>query len=69
MARASLAGVDGWRMDLASQLVIYEIVSTYYSHPYAWGEIGFPGPRFPRIYARTTRVNPGEAEEAPQDAA
>lgn len=47
----------------AWSLVLAEFVTHYYAHPYAWNEIGFGGPKFPRIYARPARDNPGEAEE------
>lgn len=44
-------------------LVVTEFATHYYAHPSAWSEIGFGGPKFPRIYARPMRENPGEAEE------
>lgn len=47
-----------WRMALEG------FVGEYYAHPYAWSEIGFGGPKFPRIYARTMRDNPDEPQEA-----
>ena len=28
------------------------ILSAFYSHPWAWNEIGFGGPAYPRGYAR-----------------
>jgi hypothetical protein len=41
-------------------------LSTFYSHPWAWNEIGFGGPAYPRGYSR---LGPGmreawEGEEA-----
>jgi Gluconate 2-dehydrogenase subunit 3 len=32
-------------------VALRQIVGTYYAHPYAWDEIGFGGPAFPRGYA------------------
>jgi hypothetical protein len=28
------------------------VLSAFYSHPWAWNEIGFGGPAYPRGYAR-----------------
>lgn len=33
-------------------LVIQDCVEMYYSHPFAWDEIGFGGPAYPRAYMR-----------------
>ena len=33
-------------------LVIQDCVEMYYSHPFAWDEIGFGGPAYPRAYIR-----------------
>jgi hypothetical protein len=37
---------------LAWQVVTRMIVSAFYAHPWAWNEIGFGGPAYPRGYAR-----------------
>ncbi|HEX2909306.1 MAG TPA: gluconate 2-dehydrogenase subunit 3 family protein [Chloroflexia bacterium] len=34
------------------QLLVQDAVDAYYSHPYAWDEIGFGGPAYPRGYMR-----------------
>ncbi len=34
------------------QLLVGDCVSGYYSHPWAWDEIGFGGPAYPRAYMR-----------------
>jgi hypothetical protein len=43
-------------------------LSEFYSHPWAWNEIGFGGPAYPRGYMRLQPGKPGrepyEAEEA-----
>ena len=33
-------------------LLVQDAVSAYYAHPYAWDEIGFGGPAYPRGYMR-----------------
>lgn len=40
-------------------LLVQDAAEAYYSHPYAWDEIGFGGPAYPRAYMRLER---GEAE-------
>ena len=55
---------DGLPPARAWQLVLAEMVTHYYAHPYAWSEIGFGGPKFPRIYPRPARDNEDEAQEA-----
>ncbi len=40
-------------------LLMHDAARAYYSHPYAWDEIGFGGPAYPRGYMRLTH---GEAE-------
>jgi hypothetical protein len=36
----------------AYSVVMRAILSAFYSHPWAWNEIGFGGPAYPRGYAR-----------------
>lgn len=38
--------------DLAFSVLMRAVLSTFYSHPWAWNEIGFGGPAYPRGYAR-----------------
>ncbi|MGH9477268.1 MAG: gluconate 2-dehydrogenase subunit 3 family protein [Terriglobales bacterium] len=40
-------------------LLVTDVVQVYYAHPWAWDEIGFGGPAYPRGYMRLER---GEAE-------
>jgi hypothetical protein len=46
-------------------LLISDCVDAYYSHPWAWDEIGFGGPAYPRAYMRLERgeAEPWESEE------
>lgn len=56
------AGHDYWeQMSVLHfwQLLVQDCIEAYYAHPYAWDEIGFGGPAYPRGYMRLTR---GEAE-------
>jgi hypothetical protein len=41
------------------QLILHDAIDAYYAHPWAWDEIGFGGPAYPRAY---TRLERGEAE-------
>lgn len=52
-----------------SKHVLDDISKTYYSHPFAWSEIGFGGPANPRGYARlyTGRRDAWEAIELHPD--
>ena len=49
-----------------TQRVLPDISGAYYSHPYAWNEIGFGGPANPRGYVRMyyDRRDPWEPAEA-----
>lgn len=40
------------------------ILSGFYSHPWAWNEIGFGGPAYPRGYMRTGALNSTEPHES-----
>ncbi len=46
-------------------LVVQDCVEMYYAHPFAWDEIGFGGPAYPRAYMRLERgeAEPWEVEE------
>lgn len=39
-------------------LLIQDCITVYYSHPWAWDEIGFGGPAYPRAYMRLERGEP-----------
>ena len=40
-------------------MLVQDAAEVYYAHPYAWDEVGFGGPAYPRAYMRLER---GEAE-------
>ncbi|MGH9356279.1 MAG: gluconate 2-dehydrogenase subunit 3 family protein [Terriglobia bacterium] len=46
-------------------LLVTDCAEAYYSHPWAWDEIGFGGPAYPRAYMRLERgeAEPWESEE------
>jgi hypothetical protein len=47
--RLPLKGLDAKR---AWSVVMRAVLGAFYSHPWAWNEIGFGGPAYPRGYAR-----------------
>ena len=49
------AGHDVWQKMSVMRfwmLIMQDAVDAYYAHPYAWDEIGFGGPAYPRGYMR-----------------
>jgi hypothetical protein len=50
---------EGCPVDKAWGVVMRDILSAFYSHPWAWNEIGFGGPAYPRGFAR---LAPGQRE-------
>jgi Gluconate 2-dehydrogenase subunit 3 len=62
------AGFEVWdRMPVHRfwMLLVQDCAGAYYSHPWAWDEIGFGGPAYPRAYTRLERgePEPWECEE------
>lgn len=47
------------------QLIMGDAIDVYFAHPWAWDEIGFGGPAYPRAYMRLERgePEPWEVEE------
>ncbi len=47
------------------QMIMGDAIDSYYAHPWAWDEIGFGGPAYPRAYMRLERgePEPWEVEE------
>jgi gluconate 2-dehydrogenase subunit 3-like protein len=58
----------GLNTSRAWSVVMRAVLSAFYSHPWAWNEIGFGGPAYPRGYMRLQPGRPGrepfEAVEA-----
>ncbi|HEY7302560.1 MAG TPA: gluconate 2-dehydrogenase subunit 3 family protein [Bryobacteraceae bacterium] len=50
-------------------LLVQDCVSVYYAHPWAWNEIGFGGPAYPRAYTRLEGglPEPWEVDEQPYE--
>lgn len=50
-------------------LLMQDAIDAYYAHPYAWDEIGFGGPAYPRGYMRLEggKPEPWEVEEQRYD--
>lgn len=44
--------------------LLHDAAATYYAHPWAWDEIGFGGPAYPRGYMRLERGEPEPWEAA-----
>jgi hypothetical protein len=56
LAAPALAGID---QKLVWKTVTGHAVEAFWSHPWAWNEMGFPGPAYPRGYMR---LGPGQRE-------
>lgn len=50
-------------------LLVQDCAEVYYAHPWAWDEIGFGGPAYPRAYMRLERgqPEPWEVHEQPYE--
>jgi hypothetical protein len=53
----------------AFSLVMRGVLSSFYSHPWAWNEIGFGGPAYPRGYSRFGDPDLQRAEREPWEGA
>src|SRR5579875_1421843 len=53
-------------MDRYWQLLVGDCVAAYYSHPWAWDEIGYGGPAYPRAYTRLENGDPEPWEKDEQ---
>jgi hypothetical protein len=67
LARARLKGGawDALNVQRAFSLVMRYVVEAFYSHPWAWNEIGFGGPAYPRGYSRFGSPHLDAAEREP----
>jgi hypothetical protein len=55
------AAQDLWRcmnVDRFWTMLVSDVVSVYYAHPWAWDEVGFGGPAYPRGYMRLEEGQP-----------
>jgi hypothetical protein len=48
------------------QQIMQDAIDAYYAHPWAWDEIGFGGPAYPRAYVRLEHGEPEPWEVAEQ---
>jgi hypothetical protein len=58
---APLAAHEEWKklsVDRFWTMLVGDVTSVYYSHPWAWDEIGFGGPAYPRGYMRLEEGEP-----------
>ena len=67
-----IAGHDIWaHMSVHRfwQMLMTDAIDAYYAHPWAWDEIGYGGPAYPRAYTRLERgePEPWEVEEQRYD--
>ena len=56
-----LAAKEEWKkmsIDRFWTLLVSDVCGTYYAHPWAWDEIGFGGPAYPRGYMRLEEGEP-----------
>ncbi|GAB3492724.1 gluconate 2-dehydrogenase subunit 3 family protein [Flexivirga lutea] len=56
---------DELDVNLVWKVCMRAILAGFYSHPWAWNEIGFGGPAYPRGYMRTGALNSTEPFERP----
>ena len=61
MSKGELSGGSWDQLDVSTawSVVTRAMLSAFYSHPWAWNEIGFSGPAYPRGYAA---LGPGGVE-------
>ncbi len=59
-----VAAWEGLDVSRVFSVVIRYVCEAFYSHPWAWNEIGFPGPAYPRGYSRfsSPHLRHGETE-------
>jgi Gluconate 2-dehydrogenase subunit 3 len=57
---------DGCPVDKAWGVVMRDILNAFYSHPWAWNEIGFGGPAYPRGFARLAEGQREHWESPPE---
>jgi Gluconate 2-dehydrogenase subunit 3 len=67
LADGSLSGGawDGLDVSRAFSVCMRAILEAFYSHPWAWNEIGYGGPAYPRGYMRLGPIGVREPRERP----
>ncbi|MFC8732894.1 gluconate 2-dehydrogenase subunit 3 family protein [Luteimicrobium sp. NPDC057192] len=67
LADGSLTGGEWDRLDVARawSVCMRAVLAGFYSHPWAWNEIGFGGPAYPRGFMRTGPTSVLEPFEKP----
>jgi hypothetical protein len=67
LAQGNLSEGEWERLDAATawSVVMRAVLSEFYSHPWAWNEIGFAGPAYPRGYMR---LHVGDSGREPYEA-
>jgi len=67
LADGSLTGDEWDRLDVARAWAVCmrAVLAGFYSHPWAWNEIGFGGPAYPRGFMRTGPTSVLEPFEKP----
>ncbi|HEY5382147.1 MAG TPA: gluconate 2-dehydrogenase subunit 3 family protein [Acidobacteriaceae bacterium] len=56
-----LAAIELWKQMNVERfwaLLVSDVVAVYYAHPWAWDEVGFGGPAYPRGYMRLEEGEP-----------
>ena len=67
LAAGSLSGGAWDQLDVARAFAVCmrAILAAFYSHPWAWNEIGYGGPAYPQGYMRLGPVGVLEPHERP----
>ncbi|MGH9101379.1 MAG: gluconate 2-dehydrogenase subunit 3 family protein [Acidimicrobiales bacterium] len=67
LSKGQLGGGSWDRLNVARawSVCMRMVLSAFYAHPWAWNEIGFPGPAYPRGYMRLGPVGIREPFERP----
>ncbi|MGH3609478.1 MAG: hypothetical protein ACRDRD_15495, partial [Pseudonocardiaceae bacterium] len=66
-AAKRLSGASWERLNVARawSVCLRSILAAFYSHPWAWNEIGFGGPAYPRGFMRRDTLGVREPFETP----
>ncbi len=64
-AQCSGGAWDQLNVSRAWSVVMHAVLTGFYSHPWAWNEIGFGGPAYPRGFMRLGPMGTREPFETP----